>query len=259
MQPKSSGIITLTTDFGAADSYVGAMKGVLVTIAPSARIVDISNEIPPQNIERGAWVLAEAAPYFPDGTVHIGVVDPGVGSERRAIAIATERAFFVGPDNGLLASAVKTLGAIVKVVELTNAQFRLPQASSTFHGRDIFAPAAAHLAMGGAINGFGESLSEIVALDLAMPTRRDHEIEGRVVYVDRFGNLITNIFASDVGPSARAIVGTDDLGPIATTYASVAMGQAVAIVGSNGRVEIAVRDGSALARFGDSPVVVVRW
>ena len=258
-QLKSSGIVTLTTDFGTEDSYVGAMKGVVLTLAPLARIVDITHDIPPQLIERGAIALAEAAPYFPDGTVHVGVVDPGVGTERRPIAIATSRAFFVGPDNGLLSLAASPVGESVRVYELTNERFRLPNASTTFHGRDIFAPAAAHLAAGGAIEELGETRREFATLILQEPERREREIAGRVIYADRFGNLVTNILSRDVGPNGRAELGRIALGPIATTYGVVQSGHPVAVFGSNGRIEIAVRDGSAVERFGDSVAVVVRW
>ena len=209
-------IVTLTTDFGMADGYVAAMKGVMLAIAPSLTLVDVSHEVPPQDVAHGAFVLAESARHFPPGAVHLAVVDPGVGGRRKPLAVATPDALFVAPDNGLLTRVLARYGlphddgagflapyraalpSGCTAFELAEPRYRLPRVSRTFHGRDVFAPAAAHLARGVSPSEFGPPVSELVCLNLPPPIEREGAIEGRIVHVDRFGNLI-----SDVAPGRR--------------------------------------------------------
>ena len=260
-------IITLTTDFELADGYVGTMKGVILGIAPTATIVDISHDIPPQDMREAAYTLYAAYPYFPQGTIHVVVVDPGVGSERRGIALRTPQATFVAPDNGVL-SYVVAGERVEQIVHLTNPCYHLSPVSRTFHGRDIFAPAAAHLARGIPLAELGDPLTEIVAFSLPRPqVRSDGTIVGQVIHVDRFGNLITSITATDLadhsllGASVIEIKGQGIRG-IANTYAEVATGKLLAIVGSSNRLEIAVSGGSASqtleAKVGDEVLLKVK-
>jgi len=197
-------VITLTTDFGYEDSYVAAMKGVILTINPRAIIVDVTHAVPPQNVQAGAFALMGAAPYFAKGTVHVAVVDPGVGTERRAIAMQSAGQFFVGPDNGVLTLAAQAhnlrrklalvrLSSTIKAVHLLNAAYWLTEVSSTFHGRDIFAPVAAHLSNGEPLDNFGLPIEDYALIELTSPTERDDALLGEIMYVDRFGNLITNV------------------------------------------------------------------
>ena len=186
-------IVALLTDFGVSDGYVGIMKGVILGIAPETALVDISHDIPPQGIRAGAFVLKAASPYFPPGTIFVAVVDPGVGSERRIIAVRTPRAFYVGPDNGVLSWALQRED-VQETINVTESGYWLPDVSRTFHGRDIFAPVAAHLAAGLPISRLGERIEDPVILPLPAPhLESDQVVRGEVIYVDRFGNLITDI------------------------------------------------------------------
>ncbi len=262
-------IITLTTDFGTRDTYVGQMKGVILAVAPVARIVDITHEIPPQDIVAGALAIESALDAFPKGTVHVGVVDPGVGTARNAIAVKTPDALFVGPDNGLLTAALAHANQW-EAVALTNASLHREPVSATFHGRDIFAPAAAHLAMGTALAKLGESVDTLQKLDLPEP-EPEPEPEGdglalRVLSVDRFGNLITNLTrrqfddwrAQSGAPKATLSVAGETIGTVSTTFADVEPGRLVAYFGSGGRLEVAVRNGDAASRLGAGRDTVVR-
>ncbi len=185
-------IITLLTDFGLGDAYVGIMKGVILSLSPDARLVDLSHEVPPQEVLSGAMVLQSAWRYFPPGTIHLAVVDPGVGSSRRALAAAGREQFFVGPDNGLF-SLVFAEQAPLMVVSLENPQYFLAKVSATFHGRDIFAPVAAHLSLGVPLTAFGPALSDPVGLDFPAPEFGEEEVDGQIISCDHFGNLISNI------------------------------------------------------------------
>jgi S-adenosylmethionine hydrolase len=185
-------IITLTTDFGLKDPYAAEMKAAILSLCPNAAIVDITHQIEKFNTRIGVYVLASAAPYFPEGTIHVAVVDPGVGTRRRPILIQTQRGFFVGPDNGLLISAAEHQG-IKRIHEITNPRLMLPKVSSTFHGRDVFAPAAAHLANGVHPTEFGREIREIARPEFTKVTRRKDMLIGEVLHVDNFGNIITNI------------------------------------------------------------------
>jgi S-adenosylmethionine hydrolase len=238
-------VITLTTDFGLADGYVGIMKGVILTLVPGAQLVDLSHEIAPQDIRRAALILAQAAPYFPSGTVHLAVVDPGVGGERRPIIVQTARAFFVGPDNGLFTAALGLPGARAFVAN--QPQFWRAPVSHTFHGRDVFAPLAAHLARGVAPETVGAAIADAVRLSLPAPVRLpDGSIAGEIAYADRFGNLVSNIPGAWLaGRQWRCqVAGRTIQGPVAT-YAAAAPGALLTLVNSGGTLEIAVREGSA--------------
>lgn len=258
---RPNGIITLTTDFGLADSYVGTMKGVMLRIAPSARMVDITHDISPQNTHQAAYLVQTFYPYFPDGTVHLVIVDPGVGSDRRAIVLCTPTAIFVAPDNGVLTyvwrDALERWSADeVSVIELTNPSFWLPQVSNTFHGRDIFAPIAAHLSAGAPLEELGPRLAGIVEADLEQPAPgRNGELVGRIIHLDHFGNCITNItpqHLEQAGFDKRLTVKIIDqrIAGISYTFADVAVGELIALIGSNNRLELAVRNGSAAQTLG---------
>jgi S-adenosylmethionine hydrolase len=190
-------IIALLTDFGLADGYVGVLKGVMLGIAPNARFVDITHAIAPQAIESGAWIVETSYRYFPTGTIFLGIVDPGVGSDRQPIAFRAGNWLFVGPDNGLF-TAVLQQQSVHEVVALTNPALRLPQVSTTFHGRDIFAPAAAHLAAGTSLSDFGPPLtvSTLQQLEHHAAIRNGATVTGRIAHLDTYGNLITNIPSS---------------------------------------------------------------
>lgn len=250
--------IALLTDFGYRDHYVGVMKGVIARIAPAARIVDVTHGVPPQSILAGALALRESWAYFPKRTIFVGVVDPGVGTDRAAIAIETRAgARFIGPDNGLLAPAAEA--AVIKsAVKLTSPRYRLSQVSNTFHGRDIFAPAAAHLWRGIALTSLGPRIEKIQELDLGGPVRSGSTLKGRVIYVDGFGNLISNVDRSALaqliarfpGRSAWIRIGSSAPMRIIEAYGHALKGTALATIGSFNLVEVAVRDGNAARRFG---------
>lgn len=240
-------LITLLTDFGLKDVYVGVMKGIIAQINPHLTVVDLTHQIPPQNIAAARFNLINAYPYFPTGTVHIAVVDPGVGSHRRGIAVQLDEGFLVGPDNGLF-SGVLNQTRVVEAVELTNPEYwRTPIPSSTFHGRDIFAPVGAHLASGVAIAQLGESIdpNTLVQLALPEPTLTASGIAGCIQYIDHFGNLVTNIPGTEVQGKIWSVAIGDRTITSSQTYSDRPLGEAVALIGSHGWVEIAVNGGSA--------------
>lgn len=252
-------IITLTTDFGLVDSYVAIMKGVILSIAPGVRIVDITHAVPPHNVTAAAYALQRAVPYFPPGTVHVAVVDPGVGSARRPLAIHAADAYFIGPDNGLFSEVLtKVAGGEPKageeapsVICLDQPAYWLPAVSQTFHGRDIFAPAAAHLAAGAPFETLGSPIDDPVVLPPASSIHLDDgSIRGQIVHVDHFGNLISNVPADWLaGQSWSFAIASHTVAGLSPAYAAVARGQALALIGSSGALEIAVRDGSAAERL----------
>lgn len=267
-------IITLTTDFGLADPYVAAMKGVILSINPRAVIVDVSHAVRPQAIEQGAYLLAAARPYFPPGTIHVAVVDPGVGTARRAIAIATPDALFVGPDNGLLSPALPDearkgaahpaspvpLPPGLRAVSLTQERFHRRPVSATFHGRDIFAPVAAHLSLGTPLEELGPPLDEIVALPpfRARP-QPDGSLLGRVLHIDTFGNLITDVRQEQLPPRPLVEICGRTIGGLSRTFGYEPGLRA--LIGSGGFLEIAFAQGSAARELGaevGQPVVVRR-
>lgn len=234
-------VITLLTDFGTADGYVGEMKGVLASLAPDASIVDISHDIPPQDIARARLTVSRYWRRFPRGTVHVVVVDPGVGTGRAALAVESEGRFLVGPDNGVLSPAIASPGATVVALDVPGG------ASPTFHGRDVFAPAAARLARGEPIGILGDRHRTSVVMRTPVPVRGDGGVvTGEVIAIDRFGNAITNIEAT----AAETLVVSGWVVPVVRTFADVEVGRSCALVGSAGLVEVAVRDGSAASVLG---------
>jgi S-adenosylmethionine hydrolase len=245
----SKRIITLVTDFGVRDYFVGAMKGVILSINPAANIVDITHDVPPHDIETAAFNLFCSYQTFPSGTIHVAVVDPGVGSDRKAIAIECARQFFVGPDNGLF-SWICDREKEWRAVQLTNSEFFHQPVSNTFHGRDIFAPIAAELSKGLAINEFGDPVSDIVRLEPLEPRRiDDRTIEGRVIHIDRFGNCITNLRTSDLSANGDASwkvsIQGHEISSFLEFFAEGQEADIFSIVGSAGFLEIAVRNRSA--------------
>lgn len=248
-------IITLTTDFGLADSYVGAMKGVILRIAPQAQLVDITHQAPPQDVRAAMAILQGVVPYFPATAVHLVVVDPGVGSRRRPIAIRTEQGVFVGPDNGVFTPVIAAAGdSSIAVLHLDNPAFWLPTISHTFHGRDLFAPVAAHLAAGTPFEAVGAPIHDPVLLPLSAPRRQaGGRIRGQVVYVDHFGNLISDVPAEWLaGRSWQFYIAGRRVDGLSQTYAAVEPGQLLALIGSSGQLEVAVRNGSAAQQLGVS-------
>ncbi len=238
-------IITLLTDFGTADSYVAEVKAVLLSRAPGAVLVDISHDVPPGDIRSAAYLLGRSWHRFPVSTVHLAVVDPGVGTSRAALAVRAHGRYFVAPDNGILTAVLRD--AEVEAVALPTP----PNAAPTFHGRDVFAPAAADLAMEVSLTELGLRFDGIPErLAYTSPHREGRWTVGEIVYVDRFGTLITNLRPDEI-PSG-AVFEIEDLrvGPLMRTYTDVATGGLLAYVGSDGAVEIAVRDGSAAQRLG---------
>jgi S-adenosyl-L-methionine hydrolase (adenosine-forming) len=235
-------LITLLTDFGTADNYVAEVKGVLLSMALGATLVDLTHQIPPGNIRAAQYVLARTWPRFPDGTVHLVVVDPGVGTDRRALAAEAAGHYFVAPDNGVLSPLPADARYVVLPVP--------PGAAPTFHARDLFAPAAAALANGTALTHLGRLVADPVRDPLPAATLDGLTLVGEVIYVDRFGSLITNIPGANVQPGSRVRVAGTEVGTLSRTYADVGRGQLVAYVGSGGTVEVAVRDGSAARLLG---------
>jgi S-adenosylmethionine hydrolase len=251
-------IVTLLTDFGTQDCFVGVMKGVVLSICPQARLVDLSHEVPPQSVMTAAFLLKSSIEYFPKGTVHLTVVDPGVGSTRKAIAIKSKGHFFVGPDNGLFSAALKKWG-IDQVVELTDKKYQLPNPSSTFHGRDIFAPAAGHLAKGVPFAKLGKRINHWVWREIPKPFRAAAGWTGEVLWVDRFGNLITNLEQKHLPDPFRLKIGKTVILSLVSHYAEVKKGAVMALIGSSGNLEISVNGGNAAQKLGVSvgaPVIL---
>lgn len=240
-------MITLLTDFGDRDVYVGVMKGIIARIAPQSATVDLTHQIPPQNLWAARFALMSAVPYFPEDTVYVAVVDPGVGSSRRGIAVEFAGGFVVCPDNGICSGIIELERAIA-AVELTNSQYwRVPNLSNTFHGRDIFAPVGAHLANGVPLAKLGRAIaiSNLVKLDLPAVETEGRQITGYIQYIDRFGNLVTNIAGDLVTGKPWQVITERMAIASGKTYSDVALGKAVTLIGSHGWVEIAVNGGSA--------------
>ncbi len=258
-----SSILTFTSDFGLRDWFVGTVKGVVLGGAPATRIVDITHEVPHGDIGFAAFALAAAFPYFPEGTIHLAVVDPGVGSEREALALRTRRGVFVGPDNGILPLALGE-EKVTEARHLKNAEIFLPRVSETFHGRDIFAPAAAFLCGGGAFEALGPPAREWVCPGRPAAVPVDARTwRGEVLYVDRYGNAITNLPCELVpappdAQTAVVIVPGDVRAPVRPFYSAAARGAPVAVPGSTGYLEVAVYQGSAASAFGLAPGTPVR-
>jgi S-adenosyl-L-methionine hydrolase (adenosine-forming) len=240
-------LITLTTDFGTQDYYVGAMKGAILTVAPEARLVDLTHQIPPRDLVSAAFVLRYAAGEFPPGTVHLAVVDPGVGTQRRALAMRSRGQLWVGPDNGLFDFAFDAPDC--ELHQLLHPALAGPRRSSTFDGRDLFAPAAAHLCRGFPLAAAGPRIADPVRLETFAPLRSPDRIAGQVIHVDYFGNLVTNIAAADLAPwrgrlRIRLAAG-QTLTRLCRTYAEAGPGELLALVGSADLLEISINGGSA--------------
>ena len=256
-------IVTLTTDFGLSDPWVGIMKGVILGICPEARLVDLSHEVARHDVVGGQLVIEGAVPFFPPRSVHLVVIDPGVGSRRRALLVHAGGQFFVGPDNGLFTFLFGVPGWSAFAIE--KASFRLPEVSRTFHGRDVFAPAAAHLARGESPSRFGSPVVDPVRLPLPVARREGDALIGEVIDVDRFGNLLTSISEADLdglpgeGSVVVEIAGQRPV-PLLTAYAEGSVGRPGAIIGSTRRLEVFVREGTAcdVLGAGRRAVVLVR-
>jgi S-adenosylmethionine hydrolase len=244
-------LVTLTTDFGTEDGNVGVMKGVVLSINPDASLVDLSHDIPPQGISTAAYVLRRAYAYFPHGTVHLVVVDPGVGTDRRPIAMQSSGAFFVAPDNGVLSYVLDDLRPVaddLAIVHLTDSSYWLPEVSNVFHGRDIFAPVAAHLSLGIPIDALGQRIDDPLTIPLPLLTHRPGEIAGQVIHVDHFGNLLTNIPRADLvslGDSIITRIGQARIHGLSPTFACAPNGDPVAYIDSSGHLAIAAVNASA--------------
>lgn len=255
-------IITLTTDFGLKDPYQGAMKGAILSVNPLARIVDITHLVPPGSILEGAFVLLGAARYFPEKSIHVAVVDPGVGGDRKPILVETKRFFYIGPDNGLLSPAIREDG-VVRAIELANKGYFRDEVASTFHGRDIFGPVAAYLSLGAEPGDMGRAIEKIRALELPKTVTEEGGLRGEVVYIDSFGNLISNIRREELsaldGAAVEVTVKNAALTGLKKTYGMVEKGVPAALIGSTGYLEVAVNCGSAAdalgARLGDKVTV----
>jgi S-adenosylmethionine hydrolase len=236
-------LITLLTDFGLDDTYVGQIKGAILAVAPSATLVDLTHAVPPQDIQAGAFLLWSAVEPFPAGSVHLAVVDPGVGSDRRPIVIQSQRGdIFVGPDNGLLQPAVDRLGGALLTVEPTEGKYWRCGISATFHGRDVFGPLAGHIASGVALGSLGPPNDDAQQLSLPQP----QGLVGEVVHVDTYGNLVTNLPAALLPEQFEIRIGPHRV-PRASHYAAVAPGALLALTGSAGLLEISARNASAAA------------
>src|SRR5262245_17521732 len=243
-------LITLITDFGLEDPFVGVMKGVILGIAPEVQVVDITHSIPSHDVFRASLALRASHRFFPEGTVHVVVVDPGVGSWRRPILIATKRYFFVGPDNGVL-SVARELEDEAQVFHLTSRQYFLRPVSNTFHGRDVFSPVAAWLSRGVAPDSLGERVDTLVKLDFPGVRRNGNILIAKVLHADKFGNLVTNISADDMsGPEGDSLpfwiqIGDRELSQLRSSYAEALPGEIFAIWGSSGLLEISMNQASA--------------
>jgi S-adenosylmethionine hydrolase len=260
-------IVALLSDFGTQDHYVGAMKGAVLSVCPEAQLVDVVHDLPPHDVESGSFALAAAADAFPPGTVFLAVVDPGVGTPRRALAAQTSAHRFVAPDNGLL-TLVLADHPDARVHAITNGGLFRFQVSSTFHGRDIFGPVAGHLARGAPIEEVGAPVDDARRLAVPQMRRRaDDEWEGEVVQVDRFGNLTTNVTARDLeeilshfgsDPTEVVVVVEGAILPVVRTYGDVVEGEGCALIGSSRRLEVAIHGGNAARILGAARGAAVR-
>lgn len=239
--------IALLTDFGTRDYFVGSMKGVILSINPGAVIIDITHEVTPQNIGEAAYTLRACYRDFSVGTIFVAVVDPGVGSERRAILVETEGQYFISPDNGLLSFV---LDKNSRIYEITESRFFRAPVSKTFHGRDIFAPVSAHLSLGVAANAFGDEIFDPITIEEEAPRVFEGGVEGEVIHIDRFGNLITNIESGTLPGAFTVEINGVKIDKKVDFYAEAREGEAFAIAGSAGYLEISLRDGSAEKALG---------
>lgn len=261
---RSFMLITLTTDFGHRDPFVGIMKGVIAGINPKAQVIDLTHGIPRHDVMAGALTLCHSFSYFPSGTIHVVVIDPGVGGTRRPILTESAGNYFIGPDNGVLSLAMEG-GRLEQIIELTNAKYHLKAPGATFHGRDIFAPVAAHLSLGVLPAAFGDKLSTIVKLHIPRVVRSQNRLAGEIIYIDGYGNLFTNIGAQDLtgcpGEKLVLTIGRATVRGLASSYDSVKVNDLAAIINSWGILEVAAYKGNAeqtcKAKIGDK--VLLTW
>lgn len=260
-------IITLLTDFGTKDHYVASMKGVILQINPRCRMIDVSHQVTPHDIHEGAFLLANAYSYFPRGTIHLAVVDPGVGGPRKPVLLVTQNYFFVGPDNGLF-TFVAQREKVKQVVVLTKKKYHLSKISMTFHGRDIFAPVAAHLSLGIKPSALGHKIDSLFPSRFEGAFIKDGNLHGEILHVDSFGNLITNVDETKISRYIRGRpfavqVGRKSIHGLRQGYWEGKKGEPVALLGSGGFVEISVREGSAQkilkVKKGDSIVISTKF
>jgi S-adenosylmethionine hydrolase len=248
-------IVTLTTDFGLKDAYVAEMKAAILRICPEALIIDITHEVEKYNVRAAAFVLASASPYFTDGTVHVAVIDPGVGTGRRAILVQKGSSYFIGPDNGVLSLAVRKAEGDLRIREIANRRLMSPNHSTTFHGRDVFAPAAAYLLNGTPLEKFGPEVTEMVMGDFSAVTRRRGKLIGEAIYVDGFGNIVTNISKQEIESVRKGDTLTVRLGKNALqtkfceAYGDVEKGKTLMLIGSHNFLEIAKNQGNAAENY----------
>ena len=268
--------VVLTTDFGLNDPYAGVMKGVILTINPAATLIDLTHDIQPQNIRQGSFVLSASRRFFPPRSIHVAVVDPGVGTDRMAVLLVTPKASFLAPDNGLLSGVLKEylvtpppdssrvpLPPSLTAYQLTNSEYWLHPVSNTFHGRDIFSPVAAHLSLGILPEAFGQPIQDLAWLPTPTPTRENDSLTGEVIYADHYGNLVTNIPLEELANGAEIIVeikGRKIVGLSKTFQSPVSSGDEGLLVlgGSLGFLEVAVQNGSAAALLNAGPGEKVR-
>jgi S-adenosylmethionine hydrolase len=250
----SYGWVSFTTDYGTADGFVAAVKGVIAGIAPDARVLDVTHQVPPQDVRRGAAVLAQTAPWLPPA-VHLAVVDPGVGTDRRGVAVVAGRSVLVGPDNGLLLPAASALGGVRAAYELAEPAYRLPAVSATFHGRDVFAPAAAHLCLGLEPGRLGPAVADLVRLPAPTVHIGPGIVRAEVLSVDGFGNV--QLAAIDLGGLAGPVRVQGQPAAVGRTFADVPAGAIVVLTDSAGYVAVAVNRGDAATRLGLRPGALV--
>ncbi len=263
-------VISLMTDFGIKDGNVGVMKGVIWGIAPNIHISDLSHMVAPQNVREAALVLVRSAPYFPANSIHIVVVDPGVGTTRRPMAAKIGMQYYVGPDNGtitLLLERARRDGLGEKFIHLNKHEYWLPSISHVFHGRDIFAPAAAYLATGVPLSELGAPFEDPVLLDIPKPERTERGWRGEVMHIDHFGNVSSNIRTETLGDASRhkdhmtVRVAGQDIHGLVNTFGDRPVGELIALMGSTGSLIVSVVNGSAAARFnlkvGDALEVII--
>jgi S-adenosyl-L-methionine hydrolase (adenosine-forming) len=256
--------IALLTDFGNSDHYAASLKGVILSINPAAKMIDVTHEVSPQNIRQGAFVLLNCFEMFPKGTIFVGVVDPGVGSKRREVCVKTRDYFFVGPDNGLFSAAAHKAGTY-EVRQLDNQRYFRHPISATFHGRDMFSPVAAHLSTQDIFKSLGKASNLRVHLHIPTPRMIRNGVKGQVVYMDRFGNGMTNVCIGHMpqgkGRRAKVVLGSAKPVPLKRTFSDGRPQELIALFNSNGTLELAVRDGSAARRhrLKVGSQVSVRW
>jgi len=248
-------VITLLTDFGYQDAYVGIIKGVITGINPVVKIIDICHNVSPQNILNGAYLLYTSYKYFPAGTIHVAIVDPGVGSKRDIVCVKTRNYLFVVPNNGILSFVVKEEKPEY-IIRITNNKYFLPSISNTFHGRDIFAPVAAYLSLEIKLRQLGKKINQLELLDiLAVKAKNNEQLEGNIIYVDRFGNLITNITKQHIKSLEinykylKILIGKKKIVGMSKNYADVNKGKPLALFGSTGFLEISISHGNAQKYF----------